>query len=290
MIINGYISSVKYNAFIYNYFMTKTMKKTTKKSKTHKSVKKTITPVKKPITPVKKTVKRKILKHKTPTNTIFPTFVSTEGEDDLEASISFLLELMGSSLYETYVEGILNEESKQNINVVNVPHPSIPNKSVMIPGKPKIFYGSSKGTHFTCTLDGKSIWNSYNERIQINNTDHFCQTFTLMRMEYEFLPESFIGKEYKNLKEFEYLDNVMIAIKVACHVIEILQKRFNINSQVDEFLQLKDNMGNQQHIINPKLKKLKTTEKIIKNLISYCRSITEEQIEKSTFKQKIFLL
>lgn len=276
------ISSVKYNAFIYNYFMNKT-KKTVKpyKSETKKHAKTNKLAI--------KTIKRKILKHRTPTNTIVPTFVSTEGEDDLEASISFLLELMGSNLYETYVEGILNEESKQNIKVVNVPRPSNPDKSEMILGEPKIFYGSSKGTHFTCTLNGKDIWNSYKEGIQLNNTDHFCQTFTLMRMEYDFLPESIIGKEYTKLKHYEYLDNVMIGIKVACYVIELLQEKFDINSQVDEFLQLKDNMGKPQHIINPKIKKLKTTEKIIKNLISYCRSITEEQIEKSTFKQKIYM-
>ena len=260
------------------------MNKTNKTVKTYKSETKKHAKTYKLAT---KTMKQ--ITHRTPTSMV-PTFVSTEGEDDLEASISFLLELMGSSLYETYVEGILNEESSQTINVVKVRQPSNPEKKKMIIDEPKIFYGSSKGTHFTCTLDGKSIWNSYKEGIQLINTDHFCQTFTLMRMEYEFLPDSFIGKEYKNLQKYKYLDNVMIAIKVACHIIELLQKKFNINSQVDEFLQLKDNMGKQQHIINPKLKNIKTTEKIIKNLISYCRSITEQQIEKSTFKQKIFLL
>lgn len=218
-----------------------------------------------------------------------PTFISTEGEDHLEASISFLLELMGSSLYETYVEEILNTESNQNIEVVQVPRPINPPPSLMIPGQPKIFYGSSKGTHFTCTIDGITIWNSYKERIQLLNTDHFCQTFTLMRMQYQFLPDSFVGMEYTKLQEYQYLDNVMVAIKVACYIIELLQKDFNIESQVDEFLQLRDQKGDPVHIKNPALK-IKNIQKLITNLISYCRSITKEQLCNSTFKQKIFML
>jgi len=218
-----------------------------------------------------------------------PTFISTEGEDNLEASISFLLELMGSSLYETYVEEILNIQSNQNIAVVQVPRPANPPPSLMIRGQPKIFYGSSKGTHFTCTLDGINIWNSYKEGIQILNTDHFCQTFTLMRMQYQFLPDSFVGQEYAKLQKYQYLDNVMIAKNVACYILELLQNEFNIDSQVEEVLQLKDNRGSPQHIINPLLRN-KTTQQIVTHLISYCRSITKEQLCNSTFKQKIFLL
>ena len=224
-----------------------------------------------------------------PNVNIQPTFISTEGEDDLEASISFLLELMGSSLYETYVEEILNTESNQNIKVVQVPRPINPPPSFMIPGQPKIFYGSSKGTHFTCTMDGVNIWNSYRERIQLLNTDHFCQTFTLMRMQYQFLPDSFVGREYTKLQEYQYLDNVMVAINVACYIIELLQKDFNIEGQVDEFLQLRDHKGNPVHIKNPAVK-IKNIQQLITNLISYCRSITKEQLCNSTFKQKIFML
>jgi hypothetical protein len=219
-----------------------------------------------------------------------PTFVSTEGEDNLESSISFLLELMGSTLYETYVEEILNTEANQNIFVVQVPRPANPPQSLMIPGKPKIFYGSSKGTHFTCTLDGKNIWNSYKEGIQILNTDHFCQTFTLMRMQYQFLPNSFVGMEYNKLQKYQYLDNVMIALKVACYIIEMLQREFNIDSQVNELLQLRDNRGKPEHIKNPELKNIKSPQQIVTHLISYCRSITKEQMCNSTFKQKIFML
>lgn len=217
-----------------------------------------------------------------------PTFISTEGEDNLEASISFLLELMGSSLYETYVEEILNVQSNQNIAVVQVPRPANPPASFMIPGQPKIFYGSSKGTHFTCTLDGINIWNSYREGIQILNTDHFCQTFTLMRMQYQFLPHSFVGEEYAKLQKYQYLDNVMIAKNVACYILELLQNEFNIDTQVDEVLQLKDNKGNYQHIINPIIKS-KTPQQIVTHLISYCRSITKEELCNSTFKQKLFI-
>lgn len=221
---------------------------------------------------------------------LYPTFISTEGEDNLEASISFLLELMGSTLYETYVEEVLNPETNQNIQVVNVKRPSNPPKQFMIPGEPKIFYGSAKGTHFTCTLDGVNIWNSYKEGIQLLNTDHFCQTFTLMRMQYEFLPNSFIGLEYSKLQKYQYVDNVLIAIKVACSIIEILQHNFDIDSQVNELLDLTDYRGNPQHIKNPILTKIKTTQQLITNLISYCRSITKQQLCGSSFKEKIFLL
>jgi hypothetical protein len=217
------------------------------------------------------------------------TFVSTEGEDNLEASISFLLELMGSNLYETYLEEILNIKINQNIEVVQVPHPSNSSSLVMIFGNPKIFYGNSKGTHFTCTLDGINIWNSYKEGIQILNTDHFCQTFTLMRMQYEFLPNSFIGKEYIKLQKYQYLDNVIIAIKVACYILRLLVNNFDITLQVNELLQLQDNRGNPKHMINP-LFKNKKINTIIKHLISYCKNIKKEQLCNSTFNQKIFML
>jgi len=219
-----------------------------------------------------------------------PTFISTEGEDNLEASISFLLELLGSTLYETYVEEILNTESSKHIEVVQVPRPANPPPSLMVRGKPKIFYGSSKGTHFTCTLDGINIWNSYKEGIQLLNTDHFCQTFTLMRMQNEVLPNSFVGKEYTKLQKYQYLDNVMIALNVACYIIELLQRDFNIDAQVDDLLQLRDYKGNPEHIKNPLLKNVKTPQQIVTNLILYCRSITKEQMCNSTFKQKIFML
>jgi hypothetical protein len=221
---------------------------------------------------------------------IQPTFISTEGEDNLESSISFLIELLGSTLYETYVEDVLNVESSQNIEVVQVPRPINPPASMMIRGKPKIFYGTAKGTHFTCTIDGINLWNSYREGIQLLNTDHFCQTFTLMRMQSEFLPNSFIGTEYTKLQEYQYLDNVMIAIKVACYIIELLQNNFNIDVQANEILYGRDKMGNPNHIKNPMLKNIKSTQQIIEHLISYCRSITKEQICNSTFKQKIFML
>ena len=269
---------------------TKRINSTIKNKKKHRGGDKQSTKNKQ-VTKIKQVPKfRQPVKNRQPTSVILPTFISSEGEDDLEASISFLLELMGGSLYETYVEEVLNDESNQKIKVVQVPRPSNPPPEEMIRGEPKIFYGSSKGTHFTCTLDGIKIWNSYSEGIQKLNTDHFCQTFSIMRMQYEFLPNSFIGEEYAKLQKSQFLDNAMIAMKVACYIIELLQTQFDIDSQVNVFLQLRDKMGKPEHIKNPNVKNITTPQQIITHLMSYCKSITKEQLCNSTFKQKIFML
>jgi len=218
-----------------------------------------------------------------------PPFVSSEGEDDLEASLSFLIDLLGGSLYDTYVEDVLNVETNQQIEVLNVPRPIKPPANAMKPGQPTIFYGNEKATHFTCTTDGVHLWNSYSEGIQMRDTDHFCQTFVLMRMQHEYLPSSFIGEEYAKLRKYQYLDNVMVAIKVGCYIIELLQNEFNIDLQINEVLNDRDNMGKIRHIINPALKSI-TNQELIQCLIRYCRSITNEQVCASTFKQKIYLL
>lgn len=219
-----------------------------------------------------------------------PPFISSEGEDDLEASLSFLIDLLGSSLYDTYVDDVLNMKANQNIELLNVPRPIKPPANTMMPGYPKIFYGNGKGTHFTCTLDGVKLWNSYTEGIQMRDTDHFCQTFVLMRMQNEFLPTSFIGEEYTKLHKYQYLDNVMVAIKVGCYIIELLQNEFDIDSQINETLEDRDVMtGNIRHLKNPALLSISNQE-LIQRLIRYCRSLTNEQVCASTFKQKIFLL
>jgi hypothetical protein len=47
------------------------------------------------------------------TNVYNHIFIGTEGEDIPEANLSFLIELLGSKLYETYVDEILNISSKK---------------------------------------------------------------------------------------------------------------------------------------------------------------------------------
>jgi len=227
-------------------------------------------------------------------------FTSTEGEDDLEASLSFLIELIGGSLYETYVEDILNIKSGQTIKVVQVLRPQNPDKEHFVPGKPKIFYGSKHGTHFTCTVDGIKLWDSYKEGIQKMNTDHFCQTFVLMKMHATFLPDSFISKEYNKLETYNskgeeaYFNNIIIAIRVACDILQNLQTQFNIEQQVTDALNSKNRNGLLEHNLQPeimkKYKKNKNTNIIVNELISYCKNITKEQLKHTTFKQKILLL
>jgi hypothetical protein len=218
-----------------------------------------------------------------------PTFIPTEGEDGLEASISFLIELLGGSLYDIYVDDILNKDlSTQSIEVVQVPKPLKPPTYLFVPGKPIIFYGR-KSTHFTCTLDGINLWNSYREGIQKDKSDNFCQMFTLMRMESYFFPDSFIGIEYAKLQKGEYLDNVMIAIKSSCHVIELLHETFTIDNYVNEVLEIRDKNNQLEHVKNPSISNINTAGELITNLISYCRSITKQQICNSSFKEKIFL-
>jgi hypothetical protein len=212
-----------------------------------------------------------------------PFFLSTEGEDDIEANLSFLIELLGSKLYETYIEDILNEDANQDIKVERVPHPSNPPVNYLIPNNPVIFYGNKSGTHFTCTVDGKTVWNSYKTGIQQNNTDHFCQTFALMRMQYEFLPESHIGQEFLQLKRYEYMDNVYIAKNVACDILELLNNNFNIDKDVETALQSTDRSGKYRHKQNSRVKFT------IKKFIIYCRNLTQKQLCDCSFYNKVFI-
>ena len=92
-----------------------------------------------------KLIKSKSVMNKYVTNTNVDNhiFIGTEGEDIPEANLSFLIELLGSKLYETYVDEILNISSKKKIKVVAVAHPSTPPKEVLIKGQPSLFYGKN---------------------------------------------------------------------------------------------------------------------------------------------------
>jgi len=211
-------------------------------------------------------------------------FIGTEGEDILEANLSFLIELLGSKLYETYVDEILNMSSKKNIKVVAVAHPSTPPKDALIKGQPCLFYGNNGGTHYTCSVDGEQLWNSYKHGIQANHTDHFCQTFALMRTQHEFLPNSQIGKTYLKLKRGEYMDNAFIAKNVACDILKLLNNDFNINKIVENLLKITDRTGKLRHQRNNPNIKFN-----VEKFIDYCRGLTKTQLSCSSFYDRVYL-
>ena len=212
-----------------------------------------------------------------------PLFVSTEGEDDVEANLSFLIELLGSSLLDTYIEDVLNELSAKIINIKNVPHPTNPPKEELIENEPAVFYGDKKGTHYTCSIDGKKIWDSYNCGFQLSCTDHFCQVFVLMCIENAFLPNSHIAKQFSNLEKNNFMKNAFIAKNVACDILELLNYEFDIMYIVKEILDSINRDGSFRHKINP------NSKFSINRFIKYCRNLTIQDMENSSFKQKVFL-
>jgi hypothetical protein len=225
------------------------------------------------------------LKKVLPRAVVIPPFVNSgEQEDNLELSMAFLMEMMGGSSYDLYVTEFLNSKITgtkiivKDIGVQNTLNPTL------TPGQPTIFYGKGGGTHFTCTVDGITLWESYRADIQKNRSNNFCQTFALMYMEHAFFPNSFVGQEYLKLQvgEDKYLDNVMVAIKVACYVLKKLEKEFELNEYVETALDKK------KSAINPAIPTSERTPiKILKLLLAYCESVTKEQIENSTFIEEI---
>ena len=227
---------------------------------------------------------------------IEPVFIPTQGEGVVEANLSFLIELIGGSIYNTYVE-FLNEQFTDEtiITVKDVKKPMNPvnpdtGLSFLLERKPMIFYGASSGTHFTCTTgDGKLI-DPYKIGIQIDGTDHFCQTFSLMYMEHHFFPESVIGKLYEKISfngtKEGYLNNVMLAIQSACYVIEKTKQEFD-SDHIKHFLQIALN-SKERGEEESRHKTNVPESKIIINLLKYCRQLTKEQVFESSFIEKIF--
>ena len=218
------------------------------------------------------------------TNVYNHIFIGTEGEDIPEANLSFLIELLGSKLYETYVDEILNISSKKNIKVIAVAHPSTPPKDALIKGQPCLFYGNNGGTQYTCSVDGEHVWNSYKQGIQTDHSDHFCQTFALMKTQHEFLPNSQIGKKFLNLKRGEYMDNAFIAKNVACDILKLLNNDFNIDEIVENVLKTTDRTGKLRHQRNNPNIKFN-----VKKFIDYCHSLTKTQLSCSSFYDRVYL-
>lgn len=245
-----------------------------------------------------------------------PVFRPTQSEGVVEANLSFLIALMGSSIYDTYVENILNAQiattnannaennlaSKeiQEIRVIQINAPMNPGEEYLKQGFPAIFYGKRNATHFTCYTGAeyKKVVDSYKNGIQKDGTDHFCQTFALMHMEHHFFPESKIGEYYQKLNmnktEEGYLHNAMVAIEAACYVIETTNdyckaKRAknvcDIRRFVEDQLYETERNGEPSHQMVKKI----PIKNIIPELLNYCRSITKEQILNDTFIQKIWL-
>ena len=208
-------------------------------------------------------------------------FLPTEGEDGLEASISFLTGLMGSSLFETYVDDYLNPQLNKNtqIKVIPVSRPLDP-ENKMVLGQPAIFYGNAQATHFSVTLDGKYLWNSY-KGIQKTPTDHFCQTFALMYAQHFFLPNSFVAIKYNELEFGEYMHNAIIAKNVCCDILHLLNQNFEVGESVNDTLNMKERNGSFTHKQNP------SRPFILEEFLNECRLLTLEDFCKSTIKTRI---
>jgi len=213
-----------------------------------------------------------------------PPVLPTEGEDEVEAALSLLIDLMGGSAFELFM---IHNFGENTVESIQVPRPEHPPTSELIPGVPRIFYGSRKGTHFTCTPDGITVWNSYKEGVQLYQTDHFCQTFTLMRMVYALSPSSFVGKMYETLMPYEFLDNVMTAIQVAGNVLIELDTHYRSIMEEYIYIAMYEDNGTPRHIINPALK-TKDPHKMLSYLVGYCQCLTAAQLCDSSFREKIF--
>lgn len=255
-------------------------------------------------------IKKKTIKYKTKSNKSRkikivksakkdkPLFRPTEGEDVVEANLSFLISVMGGSLYDIYVSRILNERSGQNIQLKQVRKPT-DSKNLIHLHEPTIFYGKNE-THFTCSPDLKELWDSYKSGIQQGATNHFCQTFALMRMEYEFLPNGLVGTAFSKLEKGRFFENAFIAKNVACHIMnELLPNRpldgpqiFDENDDIYSYFDFEMNNSENNH----KLYHDDNSEdffyhhpKSILSFLSYCKNISLDDFHNSTFRNQINL-
>jgi hypothetical protein len=230
----------------------------------------------------KKSVKKSVTKRSP------PLFIPTEGEDSLEANISFLISIMGGSLFDDYVTHILIPITGIPIDVIQVSRPT-DSKNLLLIDRPTIFYGY-KATHFTCSYDTNHLWDSYKEGIQLGATDHFCQTFALMRMEYELLPDSFIGKKFAQLRRGEFLLNAWIAKTVACHIIRTMISYYSRSKRAG--IERMDELVDDQlegHSIHSSLT-IKNGQELLIKLLECCEPLTINDFSNSSFREKILLV
>jgi hypothetical protein len=266
-----------------------------------------------------KSIKIKIVKSAKLAKKDKPLFRPTEGEDVIEANLSFLISVMGGSLYDIYVNRILNERSGQNIQVTQVRKPT-DSKNLLHLNEPTIFYGKNE-THFTCSPDLKELWDSYKSGIQQGATNHFCQTFALMRMEKEFLPDGVVGRAFLNLEKGKFFENAFIAKNVACHILnEMLSNRplqgqsphcrtlqrplqrplqnpqiFDENDDIYSYFDFEVNNSENNHKLyeddHDKVSEdfFYHHPKSIVSFLSYCKNISIDDFHNSTFRNQINL-
>lgn len=210
-----------------------------------------------------------------------PMVFSTEGEDEVYAHLALLIDIMGGSLYDTFLESYINDTCGTNIKVQQISLPartSKPPPEYFVAGQPKVFYGAAKGTHFTCTVDGIHLWNAYKEQIQKPSTDHFCQTFTLMRIVNGVCPNSVFGKPFEKLERGEFMSNAYLAKNYACKVIRTVYRHFD-QTYVNGFVE--DAIVGGNHLVSPDFNLL--------TFIKKCESYTETDLMNSPdFKQNVF--
>ena len=241
-----------------------------------------------------------------------------DNEDYIEARLAFFIALLGGSMYEEYLNRRMKMVQTMNLNedVDHMTKTKILNRTN---GNPTIFYGDiDPYMHFTCSIDGQKIWNSY-PRIQKQDSNHFCQTFTLMKMQSVMRPKSYLANLFHQLleqipkkkKEKEiYMHNVLLARDAAVHVMEFLLKKLSkkrIMQLIQEELfvaaaaaaavgRRKRTFPEMRHEIDSYyVDQLKTNLQdedvyydLLETLTIYVKNLTKEDLLSSTFSKNIF--
>jgi hypothetical protein len=157
------------------------------------------------------------------------------------------------------------------------------------PGQPAIYYGNKKGTHFVATIDGIELWDPYDPitQVQVDKTDHFCQTFSLMFMEHEFLPNGHVGRQFKQIVPGDYIHNAWIAKNVATHILRKLVKSMSEDdlTQFVDALDIGSRHKKSHQFIDPRKNKHVDKKHWMLQLITYCESLTEDDFMMSTFRE-----
>jgi hypothetical protein len=235
-------------------------------------------------------------------------FIKTGIEDDLEANLAFLIELVGHiSIYENYAD-ILNDRleeknapyrikvekiSDENLKKIikkNKKKAAVEENGVL---KPTIFFGTTKVTHYKATINGINIVNSYNNGLQKKYSNHFCQTFAMMFIESSLFPESDVSTKYNDMLNSKHSDetkeerdnrllhNSVIAKNYACDIIETTIAELSpeyVKKTLESIL---------VDVKSHQLYKQISTLNIIPRLLRYCRSLNEKDFAGSTFKNQV---
>lgn len=209
--------------------------------------------------------------------TVEPMVNKTGEEDALEAHLALLIEFMGGSAFDTFIEYI-NQQYGTNIKVLVVPKPKDPPKRYMVPGQPAIFYGKGE-THFTCTVDGINIIDSYQNGTQMDETNHFCQTFAMMTLLNGLgIPEW--GTAFLEIRPEHFMSNAFLAKQFACRVLSMVYNNDSVffGNLVQHEMNRRDKW---RHSLVPYFN--------VPKFLQYCQAITLEEMCNSTFKQMVYL-